>query len=526
MQSKPIAGNLGQGASGVPLGVIKGDPLSQIETAIWVYNFEAGRIIWANAAALYLWEADSPAALAARDLRKEMSTSVATRLAQHREDFQLDPQRQIREFWTLYPNGQPLRVRAILRFCEAVTGEACMLVEAQPEDLREPETIRSADALLHAQIMIALFDRDGRELYANPAFRSAIGPGDHVFGQNFIAPAERARFVEGLAEDGEHRRTVQAQTTEGARWLDIHAVRCKDAYSGDGAFMISAADVTDAREQQMELLEARDAAESVSRMKSQFLATMSHEMRTPLNGVLGMASVLANSNLSDHQRRMLNVITASGERMLDLVDNTLDLVDLDSRAIKFSEESFDPILLVDAAIGSVAEAAEAQGSKITATFGDFGGKQVVHDPTRIRQVLRHLLLNAIKFSEGGGVQVHTTCNDLDGLRIEVADQGIGIAAAEHAKIFERFYQIDGSMAREHDGAGIGLSICKGLVERWHGRIGVNSEPGRGSVFWFTVPNAVREKPPAPPQPLRAAPIQLRVVRQAAEAQQYRPNSAR
>lgn len=492
-------------------GVLEGDLLLRLETALWVYDFSAARIVWANPAALTLWDAGSVGSLAARDMRAAMSASVKTRLEQHFEDFRVCPEREIREFWTLYPKNMPLRVRAILRRCELTGGGIGMLVEARAEDLTEPETIRSADALLHAQTIIALFDQDGQELYANPAFRGAFGPGQHVFGRDFTAPADLVEFHEGIRETGEHRATVRVRTTLGERWHDIHAIRCRDAVTGDGAFLISASDVTMSRQYQQQLKDARDLAESAGRMKSQFLRLMSHEMRTPLNGVLGMANILANSRLDERQRRMLEAVLASGERMLELVNNVLELVAIDSRSVELVGERFDPVLLVQSAVSSFSDLAEQKGLRILTSFSEVPRDGFYHDVSRIRLVLRHLISNAIKFTRRGFVAVRTATTADGRLRFEVADSGVGIPEGEREKVFARFYQVDGSLSREQEGAGVGLAICKELVEMWGGDIGVESEHGRGSLFWFSVPPiapAIEERPVEQPEP---KPQALRVV---------------
>ena len=462
---------------------------NRLETALWLYDFDAGKIAWANCAALKLWDADSVAALVARDMRAEMSTSVRKRLAQHRDDFALFPDREIREFWTLYPEGAPFRVRAILRRAQLADGRLGMLVEAHAEDLREPATIRSADALLHTQIITALFDHEGRELYANPAFRAAFGPGRHDFGVAFASAADVATFLDGVANHGEHRATVAVATVTGERWHDIHAVRCRDAVTGDGAFLISAMDVTAAREHEQQLQAARDAALAADRAKSLFLATMSHEMRTPLNGVLGMASLLAHCPLDAQQKKMLAVIAESGEHMLELVEDMLDIVAIDARSIQLRKQPFDPELLLQAAIEAARATADAKGLRLVADARACRGRAFLHDASRIRQVLRQMVTNAVKFTESGAVVLRAQASAAGDLRFEVADTGPGVAPDERARIFERFYQSDGTATRRHGGAGLGLAICRELVALWGGEIGVDSPAGKGATFWFTVPGA-------------------------------------
>lgn len=463
------------------------DLLGRIQTALWIYDFESARIVWANRAGLALWDAKRVEDLAARDMNAEMSASVRLRLKQHSEDFEHSPDREIHEFWTLYPGNKPVRVQATLRRYDTPSGRFAMLVEARPESLEKPETVRSADALLHAQAMIALFDQEGRALYGNPAFRETFGPGERIFGQEFVSPADLLDCVEGMRLNGEHRCTALVHTRTGERWLDIHAVRCRDAVTGDGAFLVTMTDVTTARLHQQELARARDIAEQAVQARSQFLSAVSHEMRTPLNGVLGMASVLGKSHLDFQQRKMLDVIVKSGETMLELVEEILHLVEIDSGAVTVMEEEFEPAILVDSVVEGCRSRIESKGLRVLSFSQIDGSVRYRHDPTRIRQVLKHLVDNAIKFTPEGYVFVRVRLGDDDALNFEVGDTGIGIPPDKIDRVFDRFYQVDGSSCREHGGAGIGLSICHALVSLWGGRFTVQSEPGRGSVFSFTVP---------------------------------------
>jgi signal transduction histidine kinase len=473
-----------------------------LETALWVYDFDRGRIVWANRMALTLWNADDVAALTARDLAAEMSETVRTRLRQHREDFAADPTREMREFWTLYPKGKPFRVRAALRRCTLGDGRIAMLVEARAEERGEPATIRSADALLHTQVITALFDSDGLELYANPAFRAAFGPGRHRFGMDFVHAADARPFHEAMIAGAARRATVRVRTVDGERWHDIHAARCRDAVTGDGAFLISASDVTEAREHQLRLAEALEAAEAADRAKSRFLATMSHELRTPLNGVLGMASLLRHGDLSAAQGRAVDLIARCGAEMLEMIEGMLDIVAIDSRAVRILREPFDPATLLRIAVESVR--AEADRKRLSLVIDDrrLEPGDCVHDASRIRQVLRHLLVNAVKFTDSGEIAARAaTVTDARGrraLRFEVSDTGPGVAVAERERIFERFHQADGSITRRHGGTGLGLAICREFVKLWDGSIGVSCGESGGSTFWFEAPldgEAEQDEPP-------------------------------
>ena len=467
------------------------DPIvDRLETALWVYDFTHGSIVWANRRALALWSATSVPELAGRRLHDEMSSSVKARLFQHLEDFRTFPDREIREFWTLYPDGNPFRVRALLRRHDLPNGRLGMLVEAHKEDLAEPETIRSADALLHTSVITALFDIEGAELYANPAFREAFGPGRHRFGSDFEAPEVAQGFMARLAELGEHRETVLVRTVAGKRWHEILAKRCRDAVTGVFAILVSAVDVTIAREYQEQLIEARKTAEAADRAKSIFLSTISHEMRTPLNGVLGVSHLLSRTRLDPQQEKMVSLVMRSGVDMLEFIENALDVVDLDADGVELKRDDFDVRLLVNSVLEMFGEKARQKGLLLTSDLEALPHRKWVHDPVNIRKVLRQLVSNAIKFTDSGEVVVRVFRLAEGTLRFEVLDTGLGIPAEEREKIFERFYQIDGSWTRRGGGSGLGLAICRQLVSLWGGELRVSPNLDAGSIFWFTVPDAV------------------------------------
>ncbi|TVQ57762.1 MAG: PAS domain-containing protein [Rhodobacteraceae bacterium] len=461
-----------------------------LETALWVYDFDRMRIVWANAAALALWDAADVSALAARDLKREMSASVQKRLEQHQEDFEIDTAREIREVWTLYPKGSPFRVLAILRRCDLGDGRCAMLVEAKAEDYREPTTIRSADALLHTPMVTALFDRDGHELYANPAFREAFGPGRHRFGADFIHAADAAHVRRAVSESGGSRTTAQVRTRQGVRWHDIHVAACRDSVTGDGAFLMSAFDVTEAQRQRAALAEALAAAEAADRAKARFLSIMSHEMRTPMNGVLGMASILGSTELTAPQRKALDVISESGGALLEMIEDMLDIVALDAGRIEIDAKAFDPALVLRSAIESVRAEAERKGLSMSIDSRHLMPGAYVGDASRIRQILRHLFVNAVKFTDEGAVTARVLSAGTDGrsIRFEVSDTGPGVPESERVRIFDRFHQVDGSYTRKCGGTGLGLAICRELIDLMGGSITLASTRSGGSTFAIELPN--------------------------------------
>jgi signal transduction histidine kinase len=244
------------------------------------------------------------------------------------------------------------------------------------------------------------------------------------------------------------------------------------------------------------LIAAKEAAEAADAAKTRFLANMSHEVRTPLNGVLGMAQVMAADTLSEPQTKRLRILEESGRALLALLNDILDIARLEHGAVRLRSELFDLAALVDASCAAFSGAAAAKGLELAVDIDPALRGRWTGDPMRLRQVLGNLVANAVKFTEEGSVTVRVRRAGKGGLRFEVEDTGVGIAAEHLPDLFKTFSQVDSSLTRVYGGAGLGLSICRELVELMEGAIGVHSTLGEGSCFHFTVPlsQASTEKP--------------------------------
>ncbi|MBS0149383.1 MAG: hypothetical protein JSR31_00475 [Nitrospira sp.] len=229
------------------------------------------------------------------------------------------------------------------------------------------------------------------------------------------------------------------------------------------------------------------AAEAANVAKSQFLANMSHEIHTPMNGILGMSELLMQTPLNDKQRRYLQTLQKSSQTLIQIIDDILDISKIGGGKLKLAQISFDLRQLVTDTQELFSVQARNKGLQLTAILSEAVGHEYVGDPVRIRQILMNLIGNAIKFTAQGQVTVSMTVVDDDveqtELCLEVQDTGIGVEPASQANLFTPFTQADGSTTRKFGGPGLGLAMVKQLAEMMGGTAGVESIPGRGSIFW-------------------------------------------
>jgi len=277
-------------------------------------------------------------------------------------------------------------------------------------------------------------------------------------------------------------------------------------------------DITDLevlRRSQEELLRAKGIAESANRAKSEFLANMSHEVRTPMTGILGMSSHLQDTPLSSEQRECLEIIQSSGESLLKIINDILDISRIEAGRLSIEPAPFDLAALVDDVVTLVADRAAEKGIELIVRYTPDVPQRFVGDAGRIRQALMNLVGNAIKFTHAGHILVHVERLDGEGasarLRLAVEDTGIGIPPEKLPSVFEKFTQADGSITRRYGGTGLGLTIAKQLVELMGGEISVTSTVGSGSTFEFTLTLPVDGLAPMPPSATKLENLRILAV---------------
>ncbi len=244
---------------------------------------------------------------------------------------------------------------------------------------------------------------------------------------------------------------------------------------------------------------ANKAAEAAARAKNDFMANMSHEIRTPMNGIISMAELLLTTDLSPQQEKYASIIYSSSKILLDLVNDILDFSKIEANELSLHNEPVDIKNIIPGIIEILENSAKENNVKVTWDLkNDIA--LIFADPIRLRQLILNLMSNAVKFTKDGSVtlSVQQVGNKLNNqinkktctLRFEIQDTGIGISKDKHEYIFKKFTQIDASSTRQYGGSGLGLSICKKLIDLMGGKIGVISELGKGSTFWFEVTFAV------------------------------------
>jgi signal transduction histidine kinase/ActR/RegA family two-component response regulator len=345
-----------------------------------------------------------------------------------------------------------------------------------------------------------VFDQDLNLILCNSRFLDMLAfPHDLVHPGTVFADFMRYNALRGEYGPCDVEDLVAERVAKAARFEphvferdrpDGTVIEVRGSPLAGGGFITTYTDITDRKRAERMLVHAKEEAEAASRAKASFLATMSHEIRTPMNGVLGVLHLLSASRLDSDQRDLLETAQSSATALLAILNDILDFSKLEAGQLRVEAADFKLPKLVAGVAGLLRGAAEDKGLSLTVLVDPQVPADVVGDPVRLHQVLTNLAGNAIKFTAAGTVSVSVRVvesgDSMSCLRFEVADTGIGVAPEAAANLFQDFSQADGSISRRFGGTGLGLAICKRLVEMMGGEIGLDSQPGRGATFWFTM----------------------------------------
>ncbi len=358
--------------------------------------------------------------------------------------------------------------------------------------------------------MVIITDRHGLIEWVNHAFTRRTG---YVIDE--VRGLKPGSFLQGPETDPQTVALIRDYIARGVSfscdllnysksrepyWASINVTPIRDSAGNIERFISVQSDSTNLRRTQQQLKTAKEAAEAANVAKTNFLATISHEMRTPLNVILGSTELALESVSAEDRVQHLRRINESGETLLRLISDLLDISKIEDGQVDLERVPFDLRTCLRGALEPVALAARGKGLDFRILCDERLPEMVLGDPGRLRQILVNLAENAVKFTSAGFVRVDAAfANAGSGpiLELRVADSGIGIPEESHARIFERFVQVDNSTTRTRGGAGLGLSIVRFLAEALGGAVAVQSAPGRGSEFVVKLPLVVPSAAPAP-----------------------------
>ena len=348
---------------------------------------------------------------------------------------------------------------------------------------------------------------EGRCIYINPRLEEILGISfqqalDEGWAQS-VHPEDREAVLDDwrhtTEEGSEFDREFRILTPlKELRWVHSRARKLHDSAGQSTGYVGTVEDTTERQLREAELRLAKNRAEAAARTKAEFLANMSHEIRTPMNGVIGMTGLLLDTELTQEQREYAQTIGNSADALLTIINDILDFSKIESGKLSFEDVDFDLRIIVEDTLELMAGRAQLGGLELVGGVSPRIPVRLRGDPGRLRQILTNLVGNAVKFTERGEVSLHVTLVSESEtqvrLRFAVKDTGIGIAPEAQTRLFQAFSQADGSTTRRYGGTGLGLAISRQLVEMMQGEIGLESHPGVGSTFWFTVG---LEKQPVP-----------------------------
>jgi len=432
----------------------------------------------------------------------------------------------VTEVWVFYPRGKPKSCRTRFSGVMVNNDKMIFMCEAQQmESVSADEMLRGAEAVKYVDAFIALWTRDGTSVMRNPAASQLLGSVEHanqtgkLLKDYFLDPAEADDVFQRMEKEGWASKEVQLKTLDGRIvWAALDVRLTQDPSTGEATILTHAKDLTERREVEIELIRAREEAEAATKAKSLFLASISHEMRTPMSAIKAGLELLRASNLDQDQLTLLNRMSESSELLITLLNDVLEWTKIGSGNYTTEIIAFDVHRAIRTVCDLLLPKAASKGIKVSCVIDKTVPVGISTDPTRLRQILFNLIGNAVKFCEKGRIDVRCDLIWLNPddvpengscfsrppavpvcetgrqyLRIQVEDTGIGMTAAHMKNLFKSFSQADTTTTRRFGGSGLGLAISHALVALLgdaaggRGSLSVTSNLGIGSTFTVYLP---------------------------------------
>ena len=492
-----------------------------LRAPVWIFDIDQKAMYWANRSALYIWNATSLEELLSRDFASDMSDAAWSFLLDTKA--KLLRNQVVSEQWTFYPRG--LGATTLDIHCSAIRidtdGRIAMLIEAEiignyqiPQAYHVFGSTRSSSSSASALELTTTTTATKVEvtLPKTPdALKTAVRSqeDENILLQRFVdielGQSALQQIQNGADFSAEAQLYTQALAASNPpRWFNVLLRRARDPVTSEFVILYIARDIED-------IVRARKETTKAA-LKSEFLDVMAHEIRTPLHQIVGHVDLLEDSVLNKEQLESVQQIQSSSSLLMSIINDLLDCSKLEYGQVQIENVTFALDSVVHGCVASLRPQAQKKGIHLSCHIHASCPPHLISDPNRLRQILNNLLSNAVKFTETGSVTLSVapaadaqgnlesssrnncgnqkTGSECMRLRFSVTDTGIGMDATEQKVIFERYRQANSSVARHFGGTGLGLPICKGLVDLMHGTIGLTSESGRGSTFFFEIPFAV------------------------------------